>query len=125
MAYATASSGLMLLLGSLPLRKSEVRNKFDNTRNTSGTTDQDDFMDVRFVNLGVAEDLLDRFKRTMEEILAALFEMGTGEGSVEVNTLEEGVDSMEVWAAEERVRLARSQAVHRRRTAQAFEERSV
>ena len=49
----------------------EVRNKFDDTRVTSGTADQDD---------------LDRggVKSTAEEILAKLFEMGTSEGSVEM-----------------------------------------
>jgi hypothetical protein len=50
----------------------EVGNKFDNT---SGTTDQDDFMDVRLVDLvdlGVAKDFLKRFKSTTEEILAEL-----------------------------------------------------
>ena len=32
--------------------------------------------------------------------------------------------SMEVWAADERVRLARSQAVRRRRRARGFEDKS-
>ena len=32
---------------------------------------------------------------------------------------------MDAWVAEERVRLARSQAVRRRRTARRFEERSM
>ena len=64
----------------------EVRNKFDNTRNTSRTTNQDNFMDVRLINLGVLKDLLNRFKSTMEEILAELFKTGTSEGSVEIDT---------------------------------------
>ena len=33
----------------------EVGNEFDDKRDTSGTTDQDDFMDVRLVDLGVAK----------------------------------------------------------------------
>ena len=70
----------------------EVGNKFDDTGNTSGTTDQDDFMNVRLVDLGVAKDLLNRVKNGTEEILADLFKTGTSEGSVEVNTLEERVD---------------------------------
>ena len=41
------------------------------------------------VDLGVMEDLLNGFKSTTEEILAELFETGTSEGSVEVNTVEE------------------------------------
>jgi hypothetical protein len=38
---------------------------------------------------GVAKDLLNRFKGTAEEILAELFETGTSEGSVEIDTLKE------------------------------------
>lgn len=49
-------------------------------------------MDVRLVNLGVAEDLLDGLEGGTEEVLAELLEAGTGEGSVEVDTLEERVD---------------------------------
>jgi hypothetical protein len=75
----------MLLLGSFPLRK-RSRNKFDVTRDTGGTADQDDFMDVRLVDLRIAEDLLNRYKSNK------LFETGTSEGSVEINTLEERVD---------------------------------
>jgi hypothetical protein len=46
-------------------------------------------MDVRFVYLGIVEDLLNGIKSTTEEILTELFETGTSEGSVEVNTLKE------------------------------------
>ena len=46
-------------------------------------------MDVRPVDLGVVEDLLNKFKSTPEEILAELFETGTSEES---DTLEERVD---------------------------------
>jgi hypothetical protein len=49
-------------------------------------------MDVRFVNFGIAEDLLDRVESTTEEILAQLFKTSTNEGGVEVDTLKEGVD---------------------------------
>ena len=49
-------------------------------------------MDVSLVDLGVAEDLLDGLESASEEILAQLLETGTGEGSVEVDTLEERVD---------------------------------
>ena len=42
-------------------------------------------MDVRLDNLGVMEDLLNRF---MEEILSELFKTGTSEGSLlEIDTL--------------------------------------
>ena len=47
---------------------------------------------VRLVDLRVAEDLLNRFKSTAEKILADLFEMGTSERSVEIDTLKERVD---------------------------------
>jgi hypothetical protein len=49
----------------------------------------------------------------VEEILAELPEAGIGERCVEVNTLVERVDWIEVWAADEMVRLARSQAARR------------
>ena len=48
---------------------------------------EDDFMDIQLVDHGIAEDLLNRVKSIMEEILAELFETSTSEGSVEVNTL--------------------------------------
>ena len=69
----------------------EVGNFFDKKANTSGTTDQDNFKDVRLVDL-VTEALLHRFKATPEEILADLFETGTSEGSVEIDNLEERVN---------------------------------
>jgi hypothetical protein len=49
-------------------------------------------VDVRLVDLGVTEDLLDGLEGAPEEILAELLETGTGERSVEVDTLEERVD---------------------------------
>jgi hypothetical protein len=70
----------------------EVGHKFDDARNTCGTANQDDFMDVRFVNFGISEDLLDRVESTTEVTLAQLFETSTSEGGVEVDTLKEGVD---------------------------------
>ena len=88
----------------------EVGNKFDNTRNMSGTTDQDDFKHVQLVNRRVAKHLLNRFKGTSEEILAELFETSMSKGSVEINSLEKRVD---VWVAEERVHLACSQLARR------------
>jgi hypothetical protein len=49
-------------------------------------------MDVRLVDLRVPEDLLDGLERAAEQVRAQLLETGTSEGSVEVNTLEEGVN---------------------------------
>ena len=39
------------------------------------------------LDLGIMEHLLNGVKSTAEEILAEFFEMGTSEGSVEVDTL--------------------------------------
>jgi len=44
-------------------------------------------MDVGFVSLGVAEDLLNRVKSATEQILAKLFDTSTSEKGIEVDTL--------------------------------------
>lgn len=49
-------------------------------------------MDIGLVNLRVVEDLLNRLEGRAEEILAELLKMGTGEGGVEVDALEQGVN---------------------------------
>ena len=49
-------------------------------------------MDIRLVDLGVAEDLLNRFKSAAEEILTKFLETGTSERGIKVNTFEERVD---------------------------------
>lgn len=49
-------------------------------------------MDLGLVNLGVSEDAVDGLEGRAEEILAQLLEAGTGDGGVEVDTLEERVD---------------------------------
>lgn len=49
-------------------------------------------MDVGLVDLGVAEDLLDGLHGRSEEILTEFLESGSGDGGVEVDTFEEGVD---------------------------------
>lgn len=49
-------------------------------------------MDVALVDLRVAEDLLDGLEGGAEEVLAELLKSGTGDGGVEVNALEEGVN---------------------------------
>jgi hypothetical protein len=70
----------------------EVGHELYDTRDTGRTADEDDLVDVRLVDLRVAEDLLDRVEGRAEEVLAQFLEAGTGEGGVEVDTLEERVD---------------------------------
>ena len=67
----------------------EVRNKFDNKGNMSGTTDQDDFVDIQLVDHIVAELFLIRIKSTLEGILAEFFKVGMSKGGVEINILKE------------------------------------
>ena len=82
--------GVDALIGLLAAE--EVGDKFDDTGDTGGTTDQDNFMDVRLVAFCITEDLLNRFKSATEKILAKFLETGTSEGGIEVDALEERVD---------------------------------
>ena len=84
----------MLLFGSLQLKKSDT--SLTNTRDASRATDEDDFENVRLVDLEVAKGILDRFQRRAERGLAKLFETCTGERGVEVNALEGESISIEV-----------------------------
>jgi hypothetical protein len=59
---------------------------------TGGTTDENDLVDGGLVDLGVTEDTLDGLHSGAEEVLAELLETSTGDRSVEVNTLVQGVD---------------------------------
>lgn len=70
----------------------EVGDEFDDTGNTSGTTDEDDFMNAGLVDLGVTENFLYGLKSGSEKVLAQLLETSAGEGGVEVDTIEEGVN---------------------------------
>ena len=49
-------------------------------------------MDIRLVDFGVTEDLLNRLKSAAEEILTKFLETGTSERGIEVDTFEERVD---------------------------------
>lgn len=89
----TVCDGLIGVDGPVGLTAREhVGDELLDLGNTSGTTDKDDLVDGRLVDLGVAEDLFDGLHGTAEEVLAELLETGTGDGSVEVDTVEEGVD---------------------------------
>jgi hypothetical protein len=70
----------------------EVGDELLDLRNTGGTTDKDDLVDRGLVDLGVTESALDGLHGATEQVLAELLEAGTGDGGVEVDTLEERVD---------------------------------
>lgn len=70
----------------------EVGDELLDLGDTGGTTDKDDLVDGGLVDLGVTESALDGLHGAAEEVLAELLETGTGDGGVEVDTLEERVD---------------------------------
>ena len=77
---STVGDGLIrvnALVGLLSVEK--VGDELDDTRNTGGTTDQDDLVDVSLVDLGVMEDLLNGVEGASEEVLAQLLESSTSE----------------------------------------------
>jgi hypothetical protein len=74
------------------LATEEVGDHLLDLGDTSGTTDEDNLVDRGLVNLGVTEGALNGLHGTTEEILAELLETGTGDGGVEINTLEERVN---------------------------------
>jgi len=59
---------------------------------SSGATDEDDIVDAGLVHSGVSERFLDGVEGASEEVGAELFESGSGDGGVEVNTLEERIN---------------------------------
>jgi hypothetical protein len=59
---------------------------------TGGAADQDDLVDLGLVDLGVGQDAVDGLQGGAEQVLAQLLETSTGDGGVEVDTLEQGVD---------------------------------
>ena len=58
----------------------------------SGTTDNNDSADIGHVDLRIVQDLFYGLMSAMEEILAESLEMSMSDGSVEVDTFEEGAD---------------------------------
>ena len=69
--YGSATGNSFVRVDALVglLAVEEVGNKFDDT-GYGGTADQNDVMDMRLVDLRVAEDLLNRMKSVLEKILA-------------------------------------------------------
>ena len=88
--YATASSGLMDLHRLLAVE--ELGEQMLHLRDARGTADQDDFVDCALVDLGVLEHLLDGSMHLRNKSMFKLLEASAGDGGVEVDTLEEGVD---------------------------------
>ncbi len=70
-------------------------------------------MDVGLVDLGITEDFLNWLQGAAEEILAELFEVGTGGGNVEVDAIKECVN----FDGSLTSRGERSQVMRRRRRA--------
>ena len=63
-----------------------------NLRDTSGTTNKDDVINVALLHLGVLQNLLNRLESLLEEVVVQLLELGAGEGLREVVTLVERLD---------------------------------
>jgi len=88
----TVGNGLIGVDGLVGVLVEEVGDKLLDLGDTGGTTDEDNLVDGGLVDLGVTDDTLDGVHGGAEEVLAQLLEAGTGDGGVEVNTLEERVD---------------------------------
>ncbi len=98
----------------------EVGDELDDFWDTSGTTDKVDLVDVGLLDLGITEDFLNWLQGAAEEILAELLEAGAGEGSVEVDAVEE---IRFRWKFEQQ-RKGYAWRARRRRRARALVERS-
>ena len=70
----------------------EVRDELDNIGNTGGAADEDNLMDPGLVVLRIAEHPLNRLEGGTAEELGERLKMRTGEGSVQVKAIEEGID---------------------------------
>ena len=88
----TVGNGLIGVDGLIGVLVEEVGNELLDLGDTGRTTDEDNLVDGGLVDLGVTEDTLNGLHGAAEEVLAELLETGTGDGGVEVNTLEERVD---------------------------------
>ena len=109
--------GLMLLLGSSPMKKSETSLTISLRGYEWNHRPRRILMHVRLFDLGIAEDLLNRVRSTTENILEELFETGTSERSCGSQYTQRESISVDVWVAEnkKRVRLVERSQVARRR----------
>jgi hypothetical protein len=89
----TVSDGFIGVDGPVGLSTREhVGDELLDLGDSGGTTDKDDLVNGGLVDLGVSENLLDGVHGRSEEILAELLESCSSNGSVEVDTVKEGVD---------------------------------
>jgi hypothetical protein len=70
----------------------EVAQELLDTGNTGGTTDKDNLVNLVLRHARVLEDLLDGVEGTVEGLGVKVLETGTGDGGVEVLTVEERVN---------------------------------
>ena len=89
---STVGNGLIGVDGLVGILVEEVGDELLDLGDTGGTTDENDLVDGGLVDLSVTEDTLNGLHGATEEVLAELLETGTGDGGVEVDTLEERVD---------------------------------
>merc|ERR1712093_117569 len=87
---SSVGDGLIRVDGLVGLLAVEVVG--DQLLDTCGTSNQDNLVDLGLVNLSISEDTVDWSSGRTEEILAKLLESGTGDGGVEIDTLEQGVN---------------------------------
>jgi hypothetical protein len=89
----TVGNSLIRVDGLVGLLSVEVvGDELLDTGDTGRATDEDDLVDKGLVDLSVGKDTVDGLDSGSEEILAELLETSTGDGGVEVDTLEERVD---------------------------------
>ena len=74
------------------LSSEEVLKKLLDLGDPSRSSNQDDVVDGRFVNLGVLHGFLDRLEGALEKVDTELLELGPGDGGVEIDSIEHRVD---------------------------------
>ena len=59
---------------------------------TSRTTNEDNFVNLLLINLGIFEDTFDGFNSTVESNRVDFFELGTSNVGLEINTFEKRIN---------------------------------
>ena len=59
---------------------------------TGGSTDKHDFVNFRFLESRLFEDIVDWFESVLEEIVAKFLEFGSGESLLEIDTIHDTLD---------------------------------